>query len=71
MGCLTVEYFAGSEFSDVIKDMRRLKSLLSCSIKTSMNGVEVVVMGDKMYIEEAVSQIVKKIGTDDKFFIVT
>ena len=70
MGCVTVEYFAGDNFAEVLRDMRRLKNILSCSIKTSMNGVEVVVMGDKMDIEEAVSQIVKKIGTDDKFLIV-
>ena len=70
MGCMTVEYFAGSDFSDVIKDMRRLRTLLNCSIQSSLNGVIVTVMGDDMSVDEAVSKIRNKICTDDKFFIV-
>jgi hypothetical protein len=48
----------------------RLRGILGCSIKSSMNGVEVYVMGDDMRIEEAVSGITKRINSEEKFFIV-
>ena len=70
MGCITVEYFAGGEFSDAIKDMRRLKDLLDCSIRSNMNGVEVYVMGNEMSVDEAVSGVRKCINTGYNFFIV-
>ena len=72
MGCLTVRYFAGTDFCDAIKDMRRLMNLLDCSIESNMNGVTVVVMGNDSDIEESVIQIRSRIGSCDldKFYIV-
>jgi len=73
MGCINVEYFAGESFSNIINDMRRLMNILNCSIRTSMNGISVTVLGDKMDVDDAVKEIKNRIGSSynpDQFFII-